>query len=59
MQLLRKTSSPDLIEYGIVNALFQNARFQLTTDDVATITALRVTDGCRTTVDAHIRARRQ
>jgi len=58
MQLLRTTSSPDMIESGIVNALFQNDRFQVTTEDVAAIEALCVTDRCRTTVDANTRARR-
>jgi hypothetical protein len=49
--------SPAPIENSIVHALFQNARFLLTANDVANIRALCVTDPCRTNVDGLARER--
>jgi hypothetical protein len=47
---------PQLIENNVVNALFRNQQITLTRDDVATIRALCVTDGCRTDVDYRARS---
>ena len=50
-------ASPGRVENSIVNALFENKRFALTSDDVAKIRALCVTDQCPTNVDARVRSR--
>jgi hypothetical protein len=49
-------SSAARIENSVTNALFQNKRFALTTDDVVHIRALCVTDACRTNVDGLARS---
>jgi hypothetical protein len=41
---------PQMIENSVVSALFRNPRVVLTEDEVASIRALCVTDGCRTNV---------
>jgi hypothetical protein len=47
--------SPESVENNLVNALFQNRRFDLTKTDVARIRTLCVTDQCRSEADRHVR----
>ncbi len=48
--------SPESIENSLVNALFQNRRFELTKDEIVKIRTLCVTDQCRSEADRHATA---
>ena len=45
------TRAPDILEYHVSTALFDNKAFALTRDDAARILSLCVTDRCRMDVD--------
>lgn len=50
------TTSPEVIENNVSNALFDNKTFALTKDEAAEIRTLCISDGCRVNVDGRARA---